>query len=468
MRDAVDVVVVGGGIGGLTAAWELARSGRRVTLVEASDHLGGLVRPLDVGGVIVNRGPEAFAVRRPAVAELCAELGLPTELPAHGSWLVTPAQGAFRAPARAMLGIPADPSSPDVVAAIGEAAARRAALDADLGPTPGSDARDLATLITVRMGEGLLERLVRPLVSAIHGADPSVLPVDSVMPGLRDALRRTGSLAAAVAATLPEGPAVASVTGGMHLLAEALAEAARAHGATLLTRAPVAAIESGSRGRWRVVVAGGTDVPEAHDVVVATSGAATLALLQPHVDTHALRTTTGQPTTHITLLLDAPELDDAPRGSGVIAAEGVPGAKALTHVTAKWDWAARAAGPGRHVIRLSYGRPGQEPPPDSVDTVTDAARLLGTDLRADQVRDSTVVRHAGALVPADPHVRDAVLDLSRTMAGRGLHLAGGLVAGTGLPAVVTRSRSLAPMLGGPASAPAPRAAARPADETVAL
>lgn len=447
MSPVADVVVVGGGIAGLTAAWEVARTGRRVTLVEASDHLGGLVRPLDVGGVVVNRGPEAFALRRPAVSDLCADLGIATELPTRGSWLVTPEQGAFRSPDRAMLGIPADPTAADVVAAVGHAAARRAAQDADLGPDVGADATDLASFVTARMGEGLLDRLVRPLVSAIHGADPAVLSVDGVMPGLRDALRRTGSLAAAVAAILPQGPAVASVTGGMHRLADQLALAARDAGATLLTRAPVTSLERGEDARWRVT-AGRAGIVEAEHVVVATSGPTTLALIAGLADTSAVRTAPGAATTHVTLLLDAPELDDAPRGSGVIAADGVPGAKALTHVTAKWDWAQRAAGPGRHVVRLSYGRPGQDlPSPEPAQAVADAGRLLGTELGPEQLRAVEVVRHKGLLAPAAPGVREAVLTLSETMTGRGVHLAGALVAGTGLPAVVSRSRSLAAAIG---------------------
>ena len=38
------VVIVGGGIAGLTAARELSSSSVRVTLVEASDYLGGRIR----------------------------------------------------------------------------------------------------------------------------------------------------------------------------------------------------------------------------------------------------------------------------------------------------------------------------------------------------------------------------------------------------------------------------------------
>lgn len=442
MSDDVDVAIVGGGIGGLTAAWELARAGRRVTVLEGSQHWGGLLRPLDIGGVIVDGGPEAFAVRRPEIAELCAELGLATEVPVHGSWLLTPQRGAFRSPERAMLGIPADPVAEDVVAAIGGEAARRAAQDAELGPEVGAGEADLAALVTVRMGSGLLDNLVRPLVSAIHGADPARLPVDAVMPGLREALRRTGSLATAVAALLPDGPPVAAVTGGMYRLADALATAAREAGATLVPGTRVSALERSAGGRW-LVDTGGPETVSASEVILATSGAVTMALLAPHADTSAIRPRPGAPATHAVLLLAAPELDEAPRGSGIIAAECVPGAKALTHVTAKWQWAQEAAGPGRHVVRLSYGRPGQDPaPPETAEALTDASRLLGIDLQPEHVLEARVVRHDGALAPADPVMREAVLALAERVSQQGLHLGGSLVAGTGLPAIVTRSRAM--------------------------
>jgi oxygen-dependent protoporphyrinogen oxidase len=55
-----------------------------------------------------------------------------------------------------------------------------------------------------------------------------------------------------------------------------------------------------------------------------------------------------------TLALDAPDLDDAPRGSGVLVGAGVSGvaARALTHVTAKWPWLAEQT--PLQIVRLSY------------------------------------------------------------------------------------------------------------------
>src|SRR4051812_13807770 len=46
----VDVVVVGGGFAGLTAAWSVVRAGHSVMLLEATGHVGGRVRNHHIGG----------------------------------------------------------------------------------------------------------------------------------------------------------------------------------------------------------------------------------------------------------------------------------------------------------------------------------------------------------------------------------------------------------------------------------
>ena len=75
-----DVVVVGGGMGGLTVAYDLARAGLRVIVCEASDAVGGLLRRGRVGGVALDLGAESFATRTDAVPALVADAGLDLEL----------------------------------------------------------------------------------------------------------------------------------------------------------------------------------------------------------------------------------------------------------------------------------------------------------------------------------------------------------------------------------------------------
>ncbi len=214
-----DALVIGGGIAGLTAAWDLVRAGLRPLLIEARGYTGGLVAAGRIGGARMDLGAEGFVVRGQAATSMLAELGLRTAAP-HGRPRLflpplAPGDGAgssrwelHRFPDHAYLGIPADPLAADVVAIIGQEAARRAAQDADLPGEVGTgpeDPADLASFVTARMGTGVLERLVRPIVAGIHSADPADLAADVVMPGLRRATAELGSLSAAVAAVLAKG-----------------------------------------------------------------------------------------------------------------------------------------------------------------------------------------------------------------------------------------------------------------------
>ena len=72
------VAVIGGGISGLAAAWELSRPGAEVvvTLLEGSDRVGGKLRLEDVGGVRIDVGAESVLARRPEALALFEELGI--------------------------------------------------------------------------------------------------------------------------------------------------------------------------------------------------------------------------------------------------------------------------------------------------------------------------------------------------------------------------------------------------------
>ena len=77
MNDAIiDVAVIGGGIAGLAAAYELRRRGLAVRLVEASSRLGGVIQTEATDGWVIDAGPDALLVQKPAAVALCRELGL--------------------------------------------------------------------------------------------------------------------------------------------------------------------------------------------------------------------------------------------------------------------------------------------------------------------------------------------------------------------------------------------------------
>ena len=278
-----DAVVVGGGIAGLAAAWELTRAGLRPLLVEARGYTGGLVAGARIAGVRMDLGAEGFVLRGRAVSEAAEALGLEIVGPSgggarlllpplpdgegpgggggspadalggHASDRIAAAPGGsggpwrlHRFPRDSFLGIPADPTAPDVAEVLGQAGARRAAADADLPGRTGTgpdEAADLASFVTARMGPAVLDRLVRPIIAGIHAADPRALAADTVAPGLREATARLGSLQAAVGELLRRrrarsgGRSVDVTTrGGLVRLTDALRDAIEADGGSVRTR----------------------------------------------------------------------------------------------------------------------------------------------------------------------------------------------------------------------------------------
>ncbi|WP_233548647.1 protoporphyrinogen/coproporphyrinogen oxidase [Galactobacter valiniphilus] len=448
-------VVLGAGVAGLVAARELALLGYEVSVLEAGEP-GGRVSAHVVDGLSLDAGAESFATRNDAVARLAGELGLEIVYPAPSpAWLHAGPGRDVPLPRSGVVGIPGDPREADAIAALSAEGAARAVLDLETPVQPEllEGPVSLGELVRVRLGQEVLETLVTPVVSGVHSADPEALDADAIAPGLRAALEREGSLSAAAAslrAAAPAGSAVAGLRGGMNTLVTALVADLQARGVHLITGAEVEHVEREENGAWHVSV--GSDVLDAERLVVATDGPRAVELLSGAVPgLAALRPEEGAGVSLVTLVVDLPDLDVAPRGTGVLVAPGAPDvvAKALTHATAKWPWLAELAGPGRHVLRLSYGRLTDEAArvADADDEtllkqgLADAATLLGVQLGGADVLGWDVVRHHGALPMATLGHRDRLQAISGLLAPvPELDVVGAWRYGTGLAAVVSSTR----------------------------
>ena len=491
-----EVVVVGAGVAGLVAARELARAGLRTLVLDERGAPGGAVRGHEVAGLRLDAGAESYATRNGSVAALLADLGLAGDVVAPeplGAWThLTSGDGPL--PRTGLLGVPAYPLAPDVRRTLGTAGALRAALDVVLPARIGARATTLGALVRARMGAAVVDRLVQPVVGGVHAADPDDLAVDTAAPGLRDALGQTrGSLARAVRrlrASVPAGTAVEGVDGGVHRLVDALVADVTAHGGVVLTRTRVESVSRAADGRLVLGTRDRNDPPRpsrdlrTQRLVVATPGAAALLDGLDGADLRDVRLDDGAPVTLVTLVLDEPALDAAPRGTGVLVGRDADDvrAKALTHATAKWGWLARAAGPGRHVLRLSYGRAGDavrgdvapgevaagDLEPDAADrrdpaagdatslptgdalvdlALRDAATLLGVPLHRDTLHGSAVVRWTQALPRPSAAHRTAVGRVRAVVdAAPGVVVCGAWVAGNGLASVVPDARAAAAAL----------------------
>lgn len=396
LPDEVDALVIGGGIAGLSAAWQLTQDGLKPLLVEARGYLGGLIASGYIGPAQVDLGAETFVPRGVETAQMVAALGLEALAPSgDGARLFLPPNRAngesrwrlWRFLRDAYLGIPADPGADDVVAVLGAKAAQRAAQDRHLGSEvgQGAEGETLAGFVAARMGQAVVDRLVRPIVAGIYTCDPADLATDTVTPGLRQATREHGCLADAVAFLLARSRKATGgrsvdkcVRGGMFQLTAALSQAITTAGGTVLTRvgaqqliAPDAAGNadtasgaatcgassasnatshdaSDSVGCWQVELAptkpgptpSSEPVPAAAPrtlrtkrLVVACSARPALRLLAS-ANLAALDTDitipVGAPIARYSLLVDSPELDAAPVGQGLLVAPASPASCADT------------------------------------------------------------------------------------------------------------------------------------------
>lgn len=423
-----DVVVVGGGVAGLVAARDLAKGGAHVVLVEASDRLGGMLRRHTVAGIDLDLGAESFATRNDAVERLAIELGLGNDIVSpdpRGAWLMTRDGRTAPIPQTGFLGIPGSPMAADVLAVVGQGAAFRAQMDSLLPSPVGARAESLGALVRKRMGQRVLDDLVVPVAGGVYSTHPDQLDPDRVAPGLRAALQREGSLARAVLALRSRsaaGSAVQGIRGGIVRLVDELVADLETYRVDVRLRTRATAVE---RFAVETVAADGTRerLPAQHVLSSAADPARTSAADRTGIEL-------------VTLVIDQPELDAGPRGTGMLVhpdAAGV-GAKALTHATVKWPWLAEAAA-GRHVLRLSYATAPHDPatgadgvgtslpvdPDDAVGSraVSDASALLGVPVTADRVQGAARVRWSGPDLTA-AGLAEGVVGIGETASGRGL------------------------------------------------
>jgi len=73
---ALKVIVVGAGIAGLAAAWELMKAGQDVTILESERRPGGVILTERVDGFLVEAGPDGFLAGEPELPALAEEAGI--------------------------------------------------------------------------------------------------------------------------------------------------------------------------------------------------------------------------------------------------------------------------------------------------------------------------------------------------------------------------------------------------------
>ncbi len=228
----VDTLIVGGGIGGLTAAWRLAKAGRDVMLVEASDHVGGAMRTVRRDGFLLEQGPFNVIVRAPALAELLADVAdaapvIPANKQVGRNRFVLHGGRLRKVP-----GSPVDLAKSDLLTAAGKARLLRGLA----WSSPSDDAEETVDAAARRrFGPEVADRIVSAVTTGIYAADSRLLSLAACFPsaaawdesGHSPLGRMLGGMLGGLAKRKPKTPdrprGLISVVGGLGAVPEALA-----------------------------------------------------------------------------------------------------------------------------------------------------------------------------------------------------------------------------------------------------
>ncbi len=196
--------IIGGGIAGLAAAFELEKAraaGARVgyTLFEAQERLGGCLASEIVGGAVLERGPDSFLSEKHAAAELCREVGLGYDLiasndAARKTWIVV-RNRLVALPDGLMFLVPTKLIPTALTRLFSWKTKLRMGMELLLPPRPsGLPDESVASLVERHFGVEAVERLADPLLSGIFGGDAAQLSARTVLPRLVEMESEYGSL----------------------------------------------------------------------------------------------------------------------------------------------------------------------------------------------------------------------------------------------------------------------------------
>ncbi len=349
------IAIIGGGITGLSAAYELAQRGVPCRVFEATPRVGGLIHTDRSDGYTIEAGADSLLVQKPAGLQLCDALGLGDRListtPPRTAFILKHGR-LFPLPAGAVLGIPTGWRAIARYDLLSRTARARLSLEPFI---PAADAGDesVGAFFRRRFGRATVDLIAQPLLGGIHAGDVEQLSIRSLFPRFPDAEAHTGSILRAfgrLAGGASDGLFRTPVT-GMSAIVEALER--RLPGGTIARGTPVTAMGRYGAG-WRLVTPD-EDVG-ARAVILAVPAHSAAALLAP-VDSTASTLCAAVPyvsTVSVALAWPRAAIGHPLAGSGFVVARRHNALRltACSWVTSKW---AHRAPEGMTLLRAFLG-----------------------------------------------------------------------------------------------------------------
>jgi len=368
------IVVIGGGITGLSAAAAAAARAREIgrsasiTVLEASPRLGGSIVTERVDGCLLDAGPDSWVASKPHATALAKDLGLAVSMIGtreHVRRYYVLWEGRLHAvPEGIVLGVPTRLGPLVGTRLFTWGGKLRMALEPLVRARryQGDEDESIADFARRRLGREAADRLVAPLLGGISAGDAHDLSVRAAFPQLVAMENDYGSLTRGMLARrkhassgteLSKASAFVSLVGGVGSLVDALHERVRASGVTIRLKTPAQTIER-SGSAYRVRLGQGESVV-GDAVLMAAPGYAAAALLSELDADLAARaaTLTYGSTATVFLAYKRSDVHHPLDGVGFVVPRslGRP-ILASTWVSSKW---AHRAPEGRTLVRAFFG-----------------------------------------------------------------------------------------------------------------
>ncbi|OKP89078.1 protoporphyrinogen oxidase [Paenibacillus sp. P32E] len=402
------VVIIGGGLSGLSAAFYVRKYYREagiqpdIVLVEKEGSLGGKIETLHREGFVIEKGPDSFLARKTAMSELAKELGIDHELvttnPNAKKTYILQRGKLHPMPAGLVLGIPTElkPFLKSGLVTFG--GKMRAMMDFIIPPRRSSEDESLGDLIERRLGTEVLENMTEPLLAGIYAGDMRKISLQATFPQFGEVERRYGSLIRGMTTgrkpaethTGTKKSAFLTFRKGLQSLVHALIH--ELHDVEQRTGTGVTAIkalsgtessvwasqtsETVSAPRYEVVLDNGERLT-ADDIYVTVQNYAAAELLRPHVDVSALDNVNYVSVANVVMAFAKQDIVTEYDGSGFLVPrkEG-RNITACTWTSTKW---LHTSPDDRVLLRCYVGRSGDEQNVDLPDE--GLAELVRKDLR---------------------------------------------------------------------------------------
>ena len=190
-----DLIIIGAGITGLTAAYEAQRRGLRPLVLEASARAGGLIQTDHVDGFTIEAGPDSVLAQKRHALELIRELGLGDEVldvrPPGGAFVLR-GRHLYKLPSPSLLGVPLTWQALAQYDLLPWSARLRMALEPLVPARRSQEDESIGSFFRRRFGAATVDLIAQPLLGGIHAGDIEHLSMRALFPRLLDAERTDG------------------------------------------------------------------------------------------------------------------------------------------------------------------------------------------------------------------------------------------------------------------------------------